>query len=276
MHGLRSETVESLRARIAALEKRPALAGDGLPAASAEPAFGPLDLLAGSAGLLHEIFLDDRRGAGAGFGFSLGLARPLLTPTRQALIYLQLTSQTQEIGFPYAPGFEQLGIDPENLVLCRVDTLTELLWATEEAIGCRAVAAVIADVPGHEKDLDFTVSRRLSLRTAGGASAFLLRYGAGRESSAAKLRWRIAPTPSLADLFDPNAPGPPRYAVTIEKCRLGARAQKLEGRSFDLDWVENVFVIAKQARTGRAFAPRRTTASGAEPALVGHRLSEAG
>ena len=62
---------------------------------------------------------------------------------------MQLIRDSQDIGVPYAAGLTGFGIDPETIVLCRPETMVELLWAVEEAIACRAVAAVIADV-GHE------------------------------------------------------------------------------------------------------------------------------
>jgi protein ImuA len=277
VRGLRAGKVEELKAAIAALERRPALAADSaqLPARpGGEPT--PLELFAAPAGLLHEIFLDDPRAAGTGLGFSLALARTLLTPVRQAILCLELSSQTQELGFPYAPGFAAFGLAPDSIVLCRLETMTELLWAMEEAIGCRAVAAVIADVPGHEKDLDFTVSRRLSMRAASaGASALLLRYGRAREASAAKLRWRIAPAISATRQFDATSPGPPRFAVTLEKSRLGARAQKLEGQSFSLDWLDHGFAPVERGRGRDAAGAGQPAAPRPQPAVLGDRFSEA-
>ena len=45
-----------------------------------------------------------------------------------------------------APGSTSFGLDPDAVVLIRTDTIVELLWAMEEAIACRAVAAVVADI----------------------------------------------------------------------------------------------------------------------------------
>src|SRR5690606_36730343 len=140
----------------------------------------------------------------------------------------------------------RFGIDPDQLILARTDSLTELLWAMEEAIACRAVAGVIADIHGQPKALDFTVSRRLSLRSsAGGSSVFLIRYGREREASAAKLRWRVEPGLSAGQPFDPQAPGPPRYLVDIEKRRLAGKSPRVETMRLTLDWTENGFVSAE-------------------------------
>lgn len=277
MPGTRIDRIESLRAQIAALERRPLLAGDGPADPSRAPDSGILGLLDARPRLLQEVFADDRRGAGAGLGFILGAARRLLTPQRPALIHLELVADAQELGVPYAPGFADFGIAAGQVILGRIETITELLWAMEEALACHAVAAVIADVPGAEKTLDFTVSRRLSLRTAAtGTPAFMLRYGPDREASAAALRWRVAPAASAPPLFDPQAPGPPRFAVTLEKSRLGARAQRLEGQTFALDWVDHGFVVVERGAAEDAAARRVPAASRPEPAALGHRLHQAG
>lgn len=274
----RGKQLEDLRARIARLERRLEPADLSARAAAVpvhEP--GPLDIVTRPHGLLHEIFTADQRLAGTALGFGLGLARPLLTSDRPALLYLQLAGDRQELGFPYAPGFHRFGLDPDAVVLCRVETVAELLWAMEEAIGCRAVAAVLADLAGPHKALDFTASRRLALRiSASRTTAFLLRYGTGREASASALRWRVGAASSPAPPFDPQAPGPPRFAVTLEKSRLGSRAQRLEGKSFELDWTDHGFVVVARTGAGRAAAGRPAASSRPQSAALGHRLSEAG
>lgn len=273
MHTARKQQLEDLRARIAALEQRlPEAATAGI---SPEQEFGPLDLFARPGGLLHEVFTDDLRGSGPALGFCLGLARPLLSPTRPALLYLQLSAQGQELGFPYALGLDRFGIAPTALLLCQVESVGEFLWALEEAIGCPAVAAVIADIAGHPEALDFTASRRLALRVAASrTTALLLRYGAGREASASTLRWRVLPAASEEPDFDPAAPGPPRFAVTLEKSRLGLRTRRLEGKSFALEWTDHGFVVVADAGGRRAGHP--AAAPRPHPALLGDRLSATG
>lgn len=281
MHGLANRDLDALRRRIAALENRPQLAdvdhsgpriGRLVAANDTRPHLE--ELLAVPAGILHEVFVDEQRNGTAALGFAFGLARGLVGGGRQAIVYLQLADQTQEIGVPYAMGFSSFGIDPDRLVLAQVGTLTELLWAIEEAVACRAVAGVIADVIGHSKGLDFTVSRRLSLRsTAGGSSIFMLRYGREREASAAKLRWHVLPEPSGGQPFDPQAPGPPRYLVEIEKRQLGGRLKRIENLRLTLDWTENGFVSADDTNstTSQPAAP----ASRPVTAALGHRLPQA-
>ena len=262
----RQQRLAALRDAIADIERKPALA-EARPRLHADAAGFPLP----AAGLLQEIFTDERRHAGAALGFALGQARSLLTPARPALIYLQLAKEAQEMGLPYGPGLLTFGFDPDALVLVRAANITELLWAAEEAMACRAVAAVVADIAGHHKALDFTASRRLGLRSASaGASMLLLRYGTGREASAAHLRWRLTPLLSAARRFDGLAPGSPRWQATLEKGVLDpSQTQWLLG------WTQDGFTTRDAAR--RAPLPAAEAALPEPvPAQLAHRLPQAG
>lgn len=273
--------LDALRAQIAALEKRPVLADGAALVKQKRDSEGDelLSLLKAPPGLLHEVFADEHRQSGTALGFTLGLARSLITQNRQAVIYLQLSAEGQEIGLPYGLGFQTFGLTPDTLVIGRIGTVPELLWALEEALACRAVAGVIVDLASHTKALDFTVSRRISLRAAAaGTSAFLMRYGTGREASAARLRWHVKPAVSAGQPFDATAPGNPRFSVEIEKIRLG-QAVKTEQHHLTLDWTENGFVSVdpRNSSRQRPLAPLRRPAAPPrpQPAALGDRLSEA-
>jgi protein ImuA len=269
--------LDALRAQIAALEKRPVLA-DGAALLKQKREGGEselLGLLSPPPGLLHEVFADEHRQSGTALGFTLGLARSLIAQSRQALIYLQLGAEAQEIGLPYGLGFSSFCLTPDMLVIGRIGTVPELLWALEEALACRAVAGVIVDLASHPKARDFTASRRISLRAAAaGTSAFLIRYGTGREASAARLRWHVKPGVSAGLPFDAGAPGQPRFAVEIEKLRLG-NWKKAEQHHLTLDWTENGFVSVDPKQ--RPLAPLRRPAPPPrpQPAALGDRLSQA-
>jgi len=273
--------LDALRAQIAALEKRPVLA-DGAALLTQHKQGDEdelLGLLRAPPGLLHEVFADEHRQSGTALGFTLGLAGSLLGHNRQALIYLQLSAEAQEIGLPYGLGFQNFGLTPDTLVIGRIGTVPELLWALEESLACRAVAGVIVDLASHPKALDFTVSRRISLRAAAaGTSAFLIRYGKGREASAARLRWHVKPGVSAGQPFDASAPGHPRFAIEIEKLRLGQELGQLrqtEQHHLIVDWTENGFVSVDTSK--RSLAPLRRPAPPPrpQPAALGDRLSEA-
>lgn len=261
----RQQRIAALRDSIADIERKPALAEARALVAQPTAEFPRL-----AGGLLQEIFTDERRNAGALLGFALGQANTLLTGTRLAVIYLQLADEAQQLGLPYGPGLLSFGFDPAALVLVRAATMGELLWAAEEAIACRAVAAVVADIGGHPKLLDFTASRRLSLRAAAtGGSIFLLRYGSGREASAAQLRWRLSPAPSALRRWDAKAPGAQRWRVELEKGTLLKKQT-----TWLLGWTENGFSTLP-AHQGAANRHGEVAAlSRAIPAQLANRLSQ--
>ena len=261
----RQQRLAALRDTIADIERKPALAGARTVVESKTRDF---PVLAG--GLLQEIFTDDRRNAGALLGFALAQAKTLITSQRLAVIYLQLADEAQKLGMPYGPGLLSFGLDPDALILVRAANMGELLWAVEEAIACRAVAAVVADIGSHSKLLDFTASRRLSMRAAStGGSIFMLRYSVAREASAAHLRWRLMPAHSTRQRHDAHAPGPPRWRAQLEKGTI--MKQQAE---WLLGWTDHGFAtvpaqISNADRvTGQPSLPR------AVPADLANRLPE--
>jgi protein ImuA len=276
MLGKTYHDLDSLRQRIAALESRPALAGVPI---SPERALHPSPLLPLPPGAVSEVFADQHRDAGAALGFALGLARGLVTPRRQAILVLQLADEAQETGVIYGHGLAHFGLMPDAVVLARPKTIMELLWAMEEAIACRAVAAVVADLGKLHKALDFTASRRLSLRAASaGSSAFLLRYLREREASAARFRWRLTPARSGPVPFDPRAPGPPRWRASLEKGRLAPdRPVSADGEDYLLEWTANGFVLADgDARPQGDAGTRQPALPRPRFAALGDRLSQTG
>ncbi|QQR36657.1 hypothetical protein JI749_03200 [Devosia oryziradicis] len=259
------QRLRALRETIADIERKPALAE---ARARVETQEGQFPNLAG--GLLQEVFTDDLRNAGASLGFALAQARGLLTSRRVAIVYIQLAAEAQKLGMPYGPGLIHFGLDPAALVMVRPGSAAELLWAAEEALACRAVAGVVADISSRQKLLDFTSSRRLSLRAAeAGSSMFLLRYGQWREASAAHLRWHLLPSRSERKKYDERAPGGLRWHVRLERGSLVRQHAE-----WVLGWTENGI---------SSFTPRNddhprqsTTLSGAVSSNLADRLPQAG
>lgn len=255
----------ALRETIADIERKPQLQ-PARAAVAHDPGRFPLP----GPGFLQEVFSDERRHAGTTLAFALAQAKNLLTPQRPAIVYLQLAHDSQEMGLPYGPGLVSFGFDPDALVLVRVANMVELLWAAEEAVACKAVAAVVADIAAPHKILDFTASRRLSLRAASsGGSILLLRYGAGREASAAQFRWRLTPAASGRKRYDALAPGPPRWRAQLEKGIL--RNQQTE---WLLGWTENGLTAIDAGPRSLQRHPEGTALPRAVPAALANRLSE--
>ncbi|WP_338721390.1 hypothetical protein [Devosia sp. XK-2] len=245
----RQQRLVALRDIIADIERKPALAEARTQSVAAPEAGFPRF----SGGLVQEVFTDAVRNGGASLGFALGQAGTLLTEKRVAVLYLQLERDAQFFGLPYGPGLLSFGFDPSRLMIVRAKEMKELLWVAEEALACRAVAGIVADIGGVPEALDFTASRRLSLRAAeNGASLFLLRYGTRREASAAHLRWCLTPQRSGRKPFDERAPGAARWSVTLEK-----GLSLIQQTRFLLEWTANGFATlpaepGRESRHGTA------------------------
>ncbi|WP_140049028.1 ImuA family protein [Devosia lucknowensis] len=264
----RQQRLAALRDVIADIERKPALAEmrDSLDSQEESDAFPTLP-----AGLVQEIYADESRDGGLGLGFALAQAKSLLTERRPSVFYIQMASDAQTFGMPYGPGLSWFGVDPGAMVIVRTADMTEFLWAAEEVVSCRAVAAVVADVRGTPKLLNFTASRRLSLRaSANEVSLFLLRYGLGAESSASHLRWRILPHRSGRHPYDNRAPGAPRWRLKLERGRIAGQRN-----AWFLEWTDNGLAVFNSPSAGNHV---RTPASlpGLVPALLGDGFSQAG
>lgn len=261
----REARLAALRGTIARLENRPL--GQALEQGMERKA---LPFQSVPAGLLHEIWSDHFSMAANGLGFALGLAKDQLRAERPVVLWLQLAHEGQEFGLPYGPALRAFGLPAENLILGRLRSITDLLWAAEEAAECPALAAVIADIGSSHKMLDFTASRRLSLRAeATGTSLLLVRYGREREASAAAYRWHVAPTLSEPHAFDDRAPGETLWQLTLEKGGRSLMDGK-ETSGWIVKWTDHGFVSVPKAAPGR----RRTPLPGALPATMGDRLSQ--
>lgn len=262
----RQQRLSALRDIIADIERKPALAEARQSVVTAErdsfPSLAP--------GLFQEVFTDSARNGGASFGFALSQSKTLLTPRRPVIVYLQLFSDSQFFGLPYGPGLVAEDFDPACLIMVRPRTMAELLWVAEEALSCRAVAGIVADIGGAPKLLDFTASRRLAMRAAeNGTSLFLLRYGTAREASAAHLRWHLTPLRSARQDFDPGAPGAARWRLALER----GTTMKRPGAWF-LEWTKNGFATLPAGPHGAPrFAPEPAF-PGALPAALADRLSQ--
>ena len=56
-----------------------------------------------------------------------------------------------EAGAPYGPGLDLFGLPMARLLVLRVPRPVDALWAMEEALSCRALAIVIAELPATAK-----------------------------------------------------------------------------------------------------------------------------
>jgi protein ImuA len=171
-------------------------------------------------GALHEIAAAREAEIAAATGFALALAARG-TP-RRPVLWIAEDMARKESGAPYGPALDDFGLSPELFLTVAAARVRDVLWAMEEALACRAVGAVIGEIR-HDRAVDLTVTRRLSLAASrGDALAFLLRTQPGTEPSAAVTRWIIGAAPSRrtsgSKFF---SPGPSRFAVRLVRNRRG-------------------------------------------------------
>jgi hypothetical protein len=116
----------------------------------------------------------------------LGLLMPALSNLARTGRYIAWIAPPY---LPYAPALAQRGLPLERILLIQTQTLQQSLWATEQALRCPAIGAVLS-WPAYIVDKNV---RRLQLAAeAGGSLGFLYRPPqAALESSPAALRLRL-------------------------------------------------------------------------------------
>ena len=162
-----------------------------------------------SSPTLSEFFAAHPRDGGwAGFLVAqLGSDKPLL--------WVQERMAILESGRVHPPG-----LPTRNLIHVEARDARDALWAMEEGLRCAALSAVIGEIWGDPKVLDFTATRRLAVASErSGVAAFLIRLGGHANLSGARMRWRIASAPSLANDLDPRAPGAPVWDAELFRAR---------------------------------------------------------
>jgi len=148
-------------------------------------------------GALHEIFgtAGDEEDGALAAAFAAGMLARLAAPADTIVLWCLARPDL------YGPGLAAHGLDPARLVLVRAPRDAEILWAMEEGLRSRGVAAVVGEVG----TLPDVASRRLQLAAERfGVTALLLRrwFNGGQAArernlpNAAATRWRIATLPS--------------------------------------------------------------------------------
>jgi protein ImuA len=176
-------------------------------------------------GALHELIADSHHDAGAVTDFCIAILVRLLkirARSRDRMILWCLQNRATDAGGLYPPGLSHLGLDPARLLAVRATHDADALWVMEEALRCRALAAVVGEVG----TAGLTASRRLQLAAeTSGVTALLLRPASNLlDPSAATTRWRLAAAPSkprgwAAELGEP---GTVCWRAALFRCRGGA------------------------------------------------------
>jgi protein ImuA len=185
-----------------------------------------------ACGALHEIGLAAPLQGGAVTGFVVALTARALRERDQA-VWIQPDFTVTEAGALYGPGLDLMGLPMERLVILRVPRPRDALWAMEEALKCRAVAVVVAEVAREAADL--TATRRLALAAReGGGLGLILHPNVVSDStslcsqplchpSTATTRWEVASARGERDRF--GGLGPTTFALSLIKNRRGRTGQ---------------------------------------------------
>src|SRR3954471_6924446 len=123
----------------------------------------------------------------------------------------------------FAPALARIGLHPDRVICCETWNDREVLPAMEEGLRCAGLAGVIGEVT----KLSLTASRRLQLCAGqSGVTALVVRRwhnaherALAGEPNAATTRWRVSPSPSIADGLEGLLRQ--RWLVELLRCRGG-------------------------------------------------------
>jgi protein ImuA len=158
---------------------------------------------------LSELFAAHPRDGGwAGFLLAqLDAEKPLL--------WVQERMAILESGRVHPPGLAS-----RNLIHVEARDARDALWAMEEGVRCSSLSAVIGEIWGDPKALDFTATRRLAVASEkSGTPCWLVRLGGTANLSGARMRWRLASAPSMFNPLDARAPGLPTWDAELFRAR---------------------------------------------------------
>jgi protein ImuA len=228
----RQASLIALRRRLEALESPSLtprrLAGEGRVGAVAALPFGvpAMDAALPGGGLalgaLHEVVgsgTDEEDGATAA-AFVAGILARLLPP--QPVLWCLAADDL------YGPGLAACGLASERIILVRGGNNQDVLWAMEEGLRSKALAAVVGEVA----TLSLSASRRIQLAAeASGTTALALRRWGNADlarrqhlsPNAAVTRWRVKALPSESR-GEPGV-GTSRWQVALWRCRGGVPAE---------------------------------------------------
>jgi protein ImuA len=202
-----------------------AFRGDAFRPAASHGAQALQWLLGACWDVLHgEIFADPDEAGGVGMALALacerlrhlasnGAGQPL-----KGVLWVQDRGALRLGGRPYYHGL------PEDLrdrvIHVSAPRPEDALFALEEGLRCRDLAFVIGEIAGNPKAFDFTASRRLSLTAEKyGVPLYLVRLGAERDLSSARMRWSVRSARSLAGRWNDAVPGPASWQAELFRAR---------------------------------------------------------
>ena len=188
-------------------------------------------------GVLHEFISTRPEFTAATGGFIAGIMQTLLQNGGVCV----WVSYTRRI---YPPALKRFGVSPDRIIFIDVQREKDVLWATEEALKCSGIAAVICET----RLLSFMESRRLQLAIEQShVTGFILRKDVKHMSTTAcTARWTVKPLRSKLRAGMPGV-GHPRWQVDLLKVKNGHTG------SWTLEWKNQQFTpVIEQPQTEKA------------------------
>jgi protein ImuA len=177
-----------------------------------------------------EIFASSDDAAGAALALALAWDRlrtrhvgrgddaPAQVSDERAWLWVQDARAIALGGRPFFHGLPR-GLR-HRLIHVAAGTAQDALFALEEGLRCRDLAFVLGEIAGNPRALDFTASRRLALAAERhGVPLWLVRVAAGRDLSAARMRWQADCAPSSPPRWNAQAPGCPSWRAGLFRAR---------------------------------------------------------
>ena len=162
---------------------------------------------------LQEIFAAPNDASAIGLAFS-----QIKRSEGAHLLWVQDRQAIREMGRVFLHG-----MPPEcgrDIVHVTAKDGREVLWAMAEGLKCSTLGAVIGEIYGDPRALDFTATRRLAVAAERhGVPAFLVRVNGQADLSGARRRWRVKSCPSLPHPYDNKAPGAPVWSLDLFRAR---------------------------------------------------------
>jgi protein ImuA len=137
------------------------------------------------------------------------------TAREKPVLWVQERMAIIESGRIYPPGLGDI-----ELIHVEARDARLALWAMEEGVRCSGLSGVIGELWGDPVALDFTATRRLAVAAErSGVPCWLVRLAGTANLSGARMRWRIASGPSIANPLDQRAPGTPAWDAELFRAR---------------------------------------------------------
>src|SRR5450432_489622 len=194
-------------------------------------------------GAVHELISEGAEAAASVSGFISGLLGGLMQ-NGGAVVWIGSSCTL----FP--PALKAFGIQPDQVIFIDLQKERDILWATEEALKCEGLAAVIGEMP----ELNFTSSRRFQLAVEQSrVTGFIFRSNPRNlNPNACVSRWKIKSASTFAEDDLPGL-GFPRWQVELLKIRNGKPG------IWQVEWAGGCFRQVSEIIPSIILEPKRKT-----------------